>query len=114
MLVPGVSVRYRPTVPLEFARPLGWRTDRELRSRRADSHALAASTTTFARTVSSPPVAVSMYETPVASPSVSVSTSRAMAPVTILSLPVFRAGGRSTDGVEKFEWVEQPRPHWPQ
>ncbi len=37
-----------------------------------------------------------------------------MAPVMILSLPVFRAGGSSTDGVEKFEWVEQPRPHWPQ
>jgi hypothetical protein len=37
-----------------------------------------------------------------------------MAPVTILSRPVASAGGRSTEGVEKFEAVAQPRPHWPQ
>ena len=37
-----------------------------------------------------------------------------MAPVTIVSLPVASAGGSSTEGVEKFEWVAQPRPHWPQ
>jgi hypothetical protein len=35
-----------------------------------------------------------------------------MAPVTIFRRPVARAGGRRTDGVEKLEWVEQPRPHW--
>jgi len=81
---------------------------------RAKIVALAASTTIFARTVSSPAVAVLMNDTPVASPSSSVSTSRAMAPVTIFSLPVFSAGGSSTDGLEKFEWVEQPRPHCPQ
>jgi hypothetical protein len=28
------------------------------------------------------------------------------------SRPVFMAGGISTDGDEKFECVEQPRPHW--
>ena len=49
-----------------------------------------------------------------ARPSSFVSTSRAMAPVTILSRPVARAGGSSTDGLEKFERVAQPRPHWPQ
>ena len=35
----------------------------------------------------------------------------AMAPVTMVSLPVFIAGGRSTVGDWKFECVEQPRPH---
>ena len=60
------------------------------------------------------PVAVSTYETPVARPSASVVTSRAMAPVTSVSRPVASAGGSSTAGVEKFECVAQPRPHWPQ
>ena len=101
-------------MPLELARPFGWRVDFEFSSRRALSQAEAASTTIRARTSRSWPVAVSTYETPVASPSSFVSTSRAMAPVTIVSLPVASAGGSSTDGVEKFEWVEQPRPHWPQ
>ena len=31
-----------------------------------------------------------------------------------LRRPVFRAGGSSTEGVEKLESVVQPRPHWPQ
>ncbi len=44
----------------------------------------------------------------------SVNTSRAMAPVMILSFPVASAGGRNTDVDEKFECVAQPRPHWPQ
>ena len=54
------------------------------------------------------------YDTPVASPCSSVSTSRAIALVMMRSFPVASAGGISTDGEEKFEWVEQPRPHWPQ
>src|SRR5207247_7708189 len=37
---PVESVKYRPTTPLEFARPLGKRGDFELRSMRADSQAL--------------------------------------------------------------------------
>jgi hypothetical protein len=37
-----------------------------------------------------------------------------MAPVMIVRRPVASAGGSSTEGVEKFEPVEQPRPHWPQ
>jgi hypothetical protein len=43
-----------------------------------------------------------------------VVTSRAIAPVTIVSRPVASAGGSSTPGTEKFELVAQPRPHWPQ
>jgi hypothetical protein len=45
-----VSVRYRPTAPLELARPSGCLDDFEFRSRRAVSQALAARTTILART----------------------------------------------------------------
>src|SRR2546430_12904010 len=48
--VPVVSVMYLPTVPLEFARPFGNWDDLELSSRREVSRALAARTTTLART----------------------------------------------------------------
>src|SRR5205823_12180179 len=57
--VPVVSVMYLPTVPLEFARPFGNRDDLELSSRREVSRALAARTTTLARTRRSAPVALS-------------------------------------------------------
>jgi hypothetical protein len=97
-----------------LASPFGCRVERELSSRRADSQALAASTTIFARTCLSRPVALSTYETPVARPSASVVTSRAIAPVRIVSRPVASAGGSSTPGTEKFELVAQPRPHCPQ
>ncbi len=59
-LSPVESVRYRPTVPLEFASPSGNDADFELRSRRADSQQLADSTTTRARTWCSVIVPVSM------------------------------------------------------
>ena len=49
-LVPVESVRYLPTDPLEFARPCGNFDDFELRRIRADSHALAATTTMRALT----------------------------------------------------------------
>ena len=111
---PVESVRYLPSTPLEFDRPLGCRADVELNIRRADSPALAASTTALARTVYSCASDVFTYDTPVASPLVSVSTSRAIAPVTIVSLPVASAGGRNTEVDEKFECVAHPRPHWPQ
>src|SRR6267154_764567 len=62
--VPVVSVMYLPTVPLEFARPSGNRDDFELSSRRAVSRALAARTTTLARTRRSVPVALSTYARP--------------------------------------------------
>jgi hypothetical protein len=50
MSVPVVSVRYLPTVPLEFASPCGNIADLEFSRMRADSQALAASTTMRART----------------------------------------------------------------
>ena len=44
-LRPVVSVRYLPTTPLELPRPCGNFDDFELSRSRADSQALAASTT---------------------------------------------------------------------
>src|SRR5438128_9809694 len=112
--VPVVSVMYFPTVPLAFARPLGNREDRELSSSRADSQALAASTTTLARTCRSVPVVLSTYATPLARPLGSTVTSRAIALVTRVSLPVVRAGAISTLVEVKFAFTLQPRLHWPQ
>src|SRR5437870_13451850 len=77
--VPVVSVMYRPTTPLELARPFGNRADFELRSRRADSHALAARTTTRARTRASAPEVLSTYAAPRARPLDSGGPSRTMA-----------------------------------
>jgi len=112
--VPVVSVMYRPTTPVELARPFGNRADFELRSRRADSHALAARTTTRARTRASAPVVLSTYATPVARPLESTVTSRAMALVRRVSLPVASAGAISTFVDVKFAFTRQPRLHWPQ
>src|SRR6266576_4715810 len=112
--LPVVSVRYLPTRPDELARPLGKRVDLELSSRRDVSHALAASTTTRARTSRSSPEALSMYATPDARPFASVSTSRTIALGSIASRPVVSAGPSRTPGEEKFEFVLQPRLHWPQ
>src|SRR5512141_723076 len=112
--VPVVSVRYLPTTPPELASPWGKRDDFELSSSRADSHALAASTTTRARTCSSFIVVLSMYDTPVARPLASVVTSRAIASDTMVSLPVLSAGRRRTLVEEKFALTAQPRLHWPQ
>src|SRR5262249_24645855 len=111
---PVESVRYRPTTPLELASPVGNRVDFELSSRRADSHALAASTTMRARIWYSRLSCVFTYEMPVARPASLVVTERAMAFVIIFSRPVRSAGGRRTDGDEKFAWTLQPRPHSPQ
>ena len=58
-LVPVVSVRYLPTVPLALASPSRDR-DVEFSRMRADSQALAASTTMRARTCVSRPVVLSM------------------------------------------------------
>src|SRR5579884_212258 len=113
-LAPVVSVRYLPTMPLEFARPFGNCDDLEFSNKRADSIALAASTTTLARTCSSAPELLSMYETPFASPSDPTVISRAIALVISASLPVSSAGAINTSGLEKFDLVWQPRLHWPQ
>src|SRR5262245_53687096 len=99
---PVESVRYRPTTPLELARPFGKRGDFELRRSRADSHALAARTTIRARTWYSRRSCVLTYDTPVARPLASVTTSRAIAPATIFRRPVASAGGSRTEGDEKF------------
>ena len=60
MLNPTVSIRYRPTLPDEFARPCGCRDDFELSSSRVDSQQLAARTTVRQRTWRSLPVSLSM------------------------------------------------------
>src|SRR5580704_7428141 len=112
--LPTESVRYLPTAPEELAIPSGNCVDLEFRSSRADSHALAARTTARAFTRFSVRVALSMYETPSALPSDPTKTSRAIAPVTIVSFPVFIAGGIITWLELKFDAVTQPRPHWPQ
>src|SRR5918995_4040872 len=92
MLEPTVSIRYLPTMPDEFASPFGCRDDLELSSRRADSHALAASTTVRQRTCRSLPLVLSMYDTAVTLPASSVISSRAMALAITCTLPVFIAG----------------------
>src|SRR5688572_20536058 len=112
--VPVVSVMYLPTVPLELARPCGKRDDFELRRIRADSKALAARTMTRARTAASSPVRVSTYDTPVAKPSRPTITSRTIALVRSVSLPVASAGAMRTSGLEKLDLVVQPRLHCPQ
>ena len=112
--VPVVSVRYLPTTPLELASPCGNCGDVELSRIRADSQALAASTTTRARTCWSLPVLVSMYDTPVARPWAFTVTSRAIALVMMRRRFVRCAGKSRTLGDEKFELVMQPRLHWPQ
>ena len=112
--VPVVSVMYLPTVPLPFARPFGNADDFELSSRRAVSSALAASTTTLARTCWSDPVVLSTYATPEARPALSSVTSRAMALVTSVSRPVASAGPISTLVEVKLAFTRQPRLHCPQ
>src|SRR5712671_5552883 len=112
--LPTESVRYLPTVPEEFATPSGNSEDLELSSKRADSHALAATTTARALSRFSERVALSIYETPSAFPSLPTIISRAIAPVISVSLPVFIAGGSSTWLELKLEAVMHPRPHCPQ
>src|SRR5437868_2581663 len=112
--VPVVSVMYLPAVPLPFARPFGNADDLELSSRRAVSSALAARTTTLARTCRSDPVVLSTYATPEARPVLSTVTSRAIALVTSVGRPVVRAGAISTLVEVKFAFTRQPRLHWPQ
>src|SRR3954454_540465 len=84
MLKPVESVRLRPTCPDELA-------TFEFSSSRADSQALAATTTALHRTCFSVRVALSTYDTAVILP-LPVTSSRAIAPVITVSLPVFMAG----------------------
>ena len=57
---PTVSMMYLPTTPLPLPSPSGWSELFELRRMRADSQALAASTTTRAPACSSSRVFLSM------------------------------------------------------
>ena len=111
---PVESVRYFPSGPLEFEARCGCRARLGV-EHQARGLARAGGEHDVRRAdVISGPSAVLTYDTPVARPLASVSTSRAIAPVTIFSLPVAMAGGRNTDVDEKFECVAQPRPHCPQ
>src|SRR6185295_3829386 len=101
-------------MPDSFASPFGNRPDFEFSSSRADSHALAATTTLRQRICLSVRVALSTYETAVTFPEASVISSRAIAPVITLRRPVFIAG-------KIIAWLElnadavwQQRPHCPQ
>src|SRR5687767_11051228 len=89
---PVESCRYLPTMPLELARPLGCWADLELSSSLADSQALAARITILPSTWYSCKSVLSVYNTPVALPDLSVSTSRTMALSYSVTLPVLRAG----------------------
>src|SRR3954463_12472531 len=114
MAKPVVSVRFLPTSPDELAIPFENRGDFELSSSRADSQALAATTTALHRTCFSVRVALSTYETAVILPLPPVISSRAIAPVITVSLPVFIAGKIIAWLEENAEAVWQPRPHCPQ
>src|SRR5439155_12416607 len=98
----------------ELARPLENRGDLEFSSSRADSHALAATTTARQRIWRSLRVALSTYDTAVTFPELSVRSSRAMAPVKMVSLPGFMAGKIIALLDENADAVWQPRPHCPQ
>src|SRR5689334_1101783 len=101
-------------MPEELAIPLGKRGDFEFSSRRADSHALAATTTARQRTCRSVRVALSTYDTAVTRPSGPDTSSRAMAPVNTVRRPVFMAGKIMAWLEENAEAVRHPRPHCPQ
>src|SRR5688572_5131162 len=109
--VPVESCKYFPTTSLALASPLGLRDDFELSSSRADSHALAARITTFAVTVYSCMSSLLTKDTPVATPSLLVKTSRAIALGMMSTFPVAIAGFTRTDDEEKSAWTVHPLLH---
>src|SRR5690606_15566963 len=78
---------------------------------RADSQALAARTTTRARTVYSCRSSLFTKDTPVALPDSSVITSRTIAFGMTSTLPDSSAGFTSTDEEEKSPYTVHPRLH---
>src|SRR5437870_13133442 len=104
-------MRYPPTAPDEFASPSGNSADSEFRSRRADSHTLAATTNAFALTLFSMRVVLSMYETAWAFPSLPTTISRAIAFAIRVNRPVACAGGLMTWLDQQFDAVKHPRSH---
>src|ERR1700709_2364788 len=101
-------------MPEELAIPFGKRGDFEFSSSRADSHALAATTTARHRTCFSVRVALSTYETAVTLPELSVTSSRAIAPVSSVNFPVFIAWKIIAWLDVNADAVWHPRPHCPQ
>src|SRR5271154_214007 len=110
---PTVSVRLRPTCPDPLASPLGNCEDFEFKSRRADSQALAATTTALPLLVFSRRVALSAYDTPLTLPELSTRSSRAITPLIMFRRPVFMAGKIMAWLELNADAVRHPRPHWP-
>src|SRR6476660_2629493 len=109
--LPTLSIRFRPTMPELFAKPLGNDEERELSNKRADSQVLAPMTKARAWSCCSVLRTRSMYETLLACPCLSSRISRAMALVNIVSRPVAFAGGSSTWLELKLDALVQPRLH---
>src|SRR5579862_2511970 len=111
MSAPVESCKYFPTTLLLFAKPFGCWEDFEFINNLALSQALAARTTILPETWYSCISSLLTYETPVARPSLFVSTSRAIALVTKSTLFVFSAGITRQDDEEKSPYTLQLRPH---
>src|SRR5215813_11375928 len=108
------SIRYRPTTPLEFARPCGNCADFDINSRRADSPALADSTTAFAFWNTSF-LSLSKYVTPVTRPLASVEISRTYEFTRTSQLPEAMASGIIVTAELDRAFTWQPKPeHMPQ
>src|ERR1700759_637440 len=108
---PVESCRYLPTASLLLASPLACLVDFEFSKSLALSQALAARITVLPVTWYSCISSLFTYETPVAIPSLSVSTSRAMAFVTRSIFSVFIAGITRQEEAEKSPYTLQLRPH---
>ena len=110
-----VSVRYLPTMPLELASPFGNGVDFELSSRRADLASRSPRARRPSRRTCSSVAGVLVDVRHAGRETVLPTvTSRAIAFVISVSLPVASAGAMSTSGLEKFAFTWQPRLHWPQ
>src|SRR2546422_5673051 len=109
------SIRYRPSVPLEFASPRGNSRVHELRSIRIDSTMDAPSTTVFAYASYSSLLLVSIKETPRALPvEASSNTLCTAALVRSVKFFIFSSLGNSTSKVLNREAVSHPKLHAPQ
>ena len=110
---PTESVRYRPTPPLELARPFGMPAGARVEQEPGRLAGAGGERPRSAPARDGPgrwrcPCRRRRSRGPRrrSSPRGPWPRSRSSA------CPVASAGGSRTDGVEKFEWVEQPRPHW--
>src|SRR6266702_2289763 len=109
------SMRYRPSVPLEFASPCGNSRVRELKRIRMDSTMDAPRTTVFPYASYSSLLVVSTKETPRALPvEPSTKTLRTAAFVRSVKFFIFSSLGNSTSKVLNREAVSHPKLHAPQ